>query len=129
MELNIGDYVRTKNLGGSIEKIIEVIPKEKTPDLIEKYLTDVSGKYSITISEDEIIKSSPNIVDLLETGDLIKYKHTKQIQQVLYINENELDLTDYVINDLKSSKENLMKTIEWVITHEQIEQMKYKIGE
>ena len=31
--MKIGDYVRTRNLDGSIEKIIEIIPNKKLPGL------------------------------------------------------------------------------------------------
>ena len=77
--MKVGDYVRTKYLGGSIEKIIEIIPKEKTPDLITKYATDISEQHCITITENEIIKSSPNIIDLIEVGDYVNGKLVEDI--------------------------------------------------
>ena len=67
--MKVGDYVRTRNLGGSIEKIIEILPKDKTLDLIERYTTDISSLYCLRITKNEIIKSSPNIIDLIEVGD------------------------------------------------------------
>lgn len=108
MELKVGDYVKTEK--GEIYHIEH--------DEILKFLS--KSNYH------KIIKSSPNIIDLIEVGDLIKLKPTKQIQQVLSKNENEISLTDYVFYDLKKS--NVVEEIEWIITREQIEQMKYKIG-
>lgn len=133
-ELNIGDYVRTKN--GTIGKIIAIdlakLKQEKYPNHPSKsYWRDkiLISCYRGWRTLQNIGKISPNIIDLLEVGDVIKLKPTKQIQQVLSKNENEISLTDYVFYDLKKSKKELIKQIEWVITREQIEQMEYKVGE
>ena len=109
--MKVGDYVRTKNLGGSIEKIIEVIPKEKTPNLIEIYVTDVSAKYSVTISENEIIKSSPNIIDLIEVGDYVNGEKVTNINGILYV------------KNIGALEEINIKSI---VTKEQFEAMEYK---
>ena len=109
--MKVGDYVRTKNLGGSIEKIIEVIPKEKTPNLIEIYATDVSAKYSVTISENEIIKSSPNIIDLIEVGDYVNGQKVTNINGILYV------------KNIGALEEINIKSI---VTKEQFEAMEYK---
>lgn len=122
-ELNIGDYVRTKHYG--VCRVIDIYTKE----LIELDKINAFGIKGVSYSIENIIKSSSNIIDLIEVGDLIKLKPTKQIQQVLAKNEEEIDLTDYVFYDLKKSKQIIKEEIEWVITREQIEQMKYKIGE
>jgi hypothetical protein len=75
MKLNIGDYVRTKD--GEITKITKIS--------IDEYLNEIR-------TEDEVYteywhmktdclhigtdwKSSPNIIDLLEVGDLVKIEY------------------------------------------------------
>lgn len=143
--MNIGDYVRTED--GEIYKVLKI--EEPIMNIggagfsrygiLEYYDREEKEKARIDFSlykkEKEIsiynerysFKSSPNIIDLLEVGDLIKLYSTKQIQQVLAINEEEIDLTDYVYYDLKKSKQIIKEDIEWVITHEQIENMKYKV--
>lgn len=119
--MNIGDYVRTKSYG--IKKI-----NGFSSTLEEDFIDCDYDKYQkVLINKKEVINSNPNLIDLIEEGDLIKLKFTKQIQQVLSKNESEIDLTDYVFYDLKNS--NVVEEIDWVITHEQIEQMKYKVGE
>ena len=126
--MKVGDYVRTKNLGGSIEKIIEITPKEKTEDLKERYLTDISAKFGIRIKEDDIIKSSSNIVDLIEVGDILKLKDDKEYQQVIDIDNDKLYLTSYIYtSELQEFKNGIEEDIEWVITREQIEDMKYGV--
>lgn len=120
-ELNIGDYVRTK-YGITQYKEYETANGNKLLCMPVK-----DGSNGIFANIEDIIKSRPSIIDLIEVGDIIKLYSTKQIQQVLAIMSEEIDLTDYVFYDLKKSKKELIKQIEWVITHEQIESMKYKV--
>ena len=118
--IKVGDYVRTYNLGGSIEKIIEILPKEKTDDLIERYTTDISAKYMLRITKEEIIKSSPNIIDLIEVGDYVNGHRVLDIaeapKRVLYLNDI-------------SQKGALLprENIKSIVTKEQFESMEYKI--
>ena len=117
-ELNIGDYVRTK--GGLIGKVIEIKGNYKTYFIPNRQENDVI----------EIIKSSPNIIDFIQVGDILKFKDMKHYQEVLAIDNEKLYLTDYIyMSGLQEYKNEMEEDLEWVITHEQIEQMAYKIGE
>jgi len=79
---------------------------------------------------DDIIKSSPNIIDLIEVGDILKFKDTKHYQEVLAIDKEKLYLTEYIyMSGLHKYKKEIQADLEWVITHEQIEAMQYKVGE
>ena len=113
--MEVGDYVRTKHLGGSIEKIIEIIPKEKTEDLVKRCITDISKVYMQSITEEQIIKSSSNIIDLIEVGDYVNgyYVINKPFNQRIH---TEFD--DFFEEDIKS-----------IVTKEQFESMEYKVGE
>ena len=113
--MEVGDYVRTKHLGGSIEKIIEIIPKEKTEDLVKICITDISKVYMQSITEEQIIKSSSNIIDLIEVGDYVNgyYVINKPFNQRIH---TEFD--DFFEEDIKS-----------IVTKEQFESMEYKVGE
>jgi hypothetical protein len=77
--MKIGDYVRTKN--GNIRKIVELSNTKFIDDpdcYVDKVLINIEqNKIEDTIYmekwlfDEEIIKSSPNIIDLIEVGDYI----------------------------------------------------------
>ena len=128
--MKIGDYVRTYHLGGSIEKIIEIVPKERTDDLIERYITDISAKYMQSITAEQIIKSSPNIIDLIEVGDYVNgypvakiYKSVnKDIGRVIEYETDNVGGYEYEAEDLWESH---IKSIS-IVTKEQFKNMEYK---
>lgn len=115
--MKVGDYVRTKHLGGSIERIIEIIPIEKTPDLIELYTTDISTLYNSRITKDEIIKSSPNIIDLIEVGDYVDRLRVVEKQE------------DYIVVETFDERIFIYKNepIKSIVTKERFESMEYKV--
>ena len=137
--MKVGDYVRTK-LG--IAKIIDIKenPKgEKTIYCLDKDVINISecelgDMYSIInpIAEEvtnefdinfgdekQIIKSSPNIIDLIEVGD--------------YVNGKEIDFIgkDGVYSDYDNAQYYYCeeKDIESIVTKEQFENMEYKIND
>ena len=120
--MKVNDYVRTKN---GINKII--------------YIDDIfgsDGKHSFytirlendnLIFEDEVIISSPKIIDLIEVGDIISWetKYNNGINEVInYLG----DIGVYAIEEdtLYTLQEIKIKSI---LTHEQFETMKYKVVE
>ena len=123
--MNVGEYVRTKNMGGSIEKIIEILPKEKTPDLIERYVTDISEHYNLTITKNDIIKSSPQIIDLIEENDYIRIITDTDFRSV-YSSYGKLVI--YRGKELPIETFS-NKFIGGIITHEQMESMQYRVEE
>lgn len=122
MKLEVGQFARLKS--GYICKIIN-INDFREPNMkygVEaNYLKDV-----MFIGDDDIVKVSYNIIDILEEGD--------------YVNGNKVDFTN---NNNKLSYEDkcigfydgdgditlFENGIKSVITHEQMEQMAYKVGE
>ena len=138
--MNIGDYVRNQF---GIGKIIDIKNNNDT-----KMLTfDKPLAYLVNIKTGEIkensftnylpltknikvenIKHSFNIIDLIEVGDILKFKDSKEYQEVIDIDDNKLYTTTFIYNDLKTFKKEIQKELEWVITHEQIEKLKYKIN-
>lgn len=115
--MKVGDYVRTnkgiaKYIGDKATKvtIYKVIDKDIVYDNVE-------GWENILLDK-EIIKSSPNIIDLIEVGD---YVNGERIQFIT--NKKEL-LTDGGYDLLKKYED-----IKFVVTKEQFSQMEYKIGE
>ena len=116
--MNIGDYARTKK--GIIGKIKAIDNQTELEDL---YLVKRKWYY-----KEDIIKSSPNIIDLIEVGDILKFKDTKHYEEVEAIDDEKLYLTNYIyMSGLQEYKEEIQNDLEWVITHEQIESMKYEV--
>ena len=119
MKLEVGMYVRT--IGG-----IERLKKENDngwffeksmiikPDNIEKY----------------IIKASYNIIDILEVGDAIEIDviDKDNYPTIMGINFARID-NKVELASIKDMLKNESAKLLTVITHEQMEQMAYKVGE
>ncbi len=109
--MGIGDYVRTKL--GTIGKLIE----QNNDYAIISYKND-----ELFIKKEEI-KSSPNIIDLIQVGDYVNG------HQVIYTagEKHKLVYVEYVNMDkLLEVKSYQIKSI---VTKEQFESMEYKVGE
>ena len=126
--MNVGDYVRIKTLSGQ-GKIAKL---EKIDDIC---ITDTGA-----IDKNNIIKSSPQIIDLIEHMDILYLKKPIKIygmdKTVRLFNPVRCDgfttyddgthciilNLDYIVdvNDLE---------IEAIVTHEQMEAMQYRVEE
>jgi len=110
--MKVEDYVRTK-YGiakiGSIGKYkgIDIIATDKQP-------------YGIK----EIIKSSPNIIDLIEVGDYVNGHRIEEIS----INKYDVKVLYYEIPSDYGYEEMLAKQIKSIVTKEQFESMEYKVN-
>jgi hypothetical protein len=105
--MKVGNYVRTND--GYINKIKKVNQWNVLVDA-----RDLFGE-EINIANNEIVKSSPNIIDLIEVGDYVNGC------PVLHKENNVL-----ICGLLLWYKE---ENIENVVTKEQFESMEYKVGE
>ena len=116
MKLEVGMYVRHKPLLSSkyvkINKIKEIEEKE---NCLHIWLEDKD-----LITEKYLIKASYNIIDILEIGD--------------YVNGHRIEEIDFDDEEIFTDSEYYCGVVEFcniksVITHEQMEQMAYKVGE
>jgi len=125
--MNVGDYVRTKN--GNIRKIKEVIDKAYIDDpdyYVDKVLINIEqNRAEDTIYmegwlfEEDVIKSSSNIIDLIEVGDYVdKLKVVDKYEDYIVVETFD----ERIVID----KEDSIKSI---VTKEQFSQMEYKVGE
>ena len=108
--MKVGDYVRTRD--GLIQKI-----KDDFYTTME--ITTDNGKCFYKYID--IIKSSSNIIDLIEVGD---YVNGYYVEDVLNTFVNVATGSNYFQNP--TIYENDIKSI---VTKEQFESMKYKVGE
>lgn len=131
MKMKIGDYVRTKR--GEIGKIIDFInePTDYYFNCYETTLKDFTNKY---ITEDSDIKSSSNIIDLIEEGDILKVNDFKDVYTIYevemfrnpYTNEKYLGIRNDIGRKPKRLGEIPLVNLS-IITKEQFESMEYKL--
>ena len=115
--MKVGDYVRTK--WGYICKIVN-INEFREPSM--KYGVEASYLKDIMfIGDEDIIKSSPNIIDLIEVGDIVNYGLIGG-GMVLH-KENDKITTNTLLFGILENKD-----IKTIITKEQMESMKYEVN-
>ena len=96
--MNVGDYVRTKK--GTI------------------YQFNSTSSKALSGAKKYMVKSSPNIIDLIEVGDYVNRL------PVRFVEENRVDI---------GQEENYLwlknEHIKSIVTREMFESMEYKVGE
>lgn len=117
MKLEVGQFVRTKS--GYICKIINV-NDFREPNMkygVEaNYLKDV-----MFIGNDDIVKGSYNIIDVLEVGDYVNGYYVEDVLKAFVnvaVGSNYFQSPTIYEKDIKS-----------VVTKERFENMKYRIGD
>ena len=128
MKLEVGQFVRTKN--GTIFKIIGGNVDMWEIDIDYSYLSKCENEdynsYAYnknnSLFEYLVVKASYNIIDILEVGDMVNSLIVTKISE-----DNETKKK--YINLYGSLCEWENEDIKSVITHEQMEQMVYKVGE
>ena len=122
--LSVGMYVRHKTLLSSkyvkINKIKEIEEKE---NCLHIWLEDKD-----LITEKYLIKASYNIINILEEGDYVNGQEVYYDEELdfLYVQSFDADGEFYQEN---IAKQSFIDNIKSVITHEQMEQMAYKVEE
>ena len=118
MKLEVGMYVRTND--GYINKIKNV----------NQYNVLVDGRdlfgEELNIPNNEIVKASHNIIDLIEAGDYVNGLQVIEVREHLH-NDIEIILTNGEFNWSFSKNESDYK-IKSIVTKEQFESMSYKIN-
>ena len=116
MKLEIGQFARLKS-GYSDELGIGKIDFVANCGVAT---IDFKNKKLGVFTED-IIKSSYNIIDLIETGDYVNG------MKVIDIVENDIYISDYYAESYIGIVK--VKEIKSIVTKEQFEQMVYKVGD
>lgn len=125
-DIKVGQYVRTKFGIKQIYEIDEHKAKWKYLYKLKKQEGDGCVDLGV-LSKEDIIKASFNIIDILEVGDYVNGSKIANIVkedgiQYLVLDRDEV----YYDNCLEPSSD---KDIKSIITHEQMEQMSYRLGE
>lgn len=112
--MNVGDYVRLDRCQGinRIEEYDEDIKRYK----LEEIIADDYGDETFILDENDVVKSSPNIIDLIEIGDYFNG------HRVIFKGKNEIQLVTGIFDINKI-------IIKSIVTKEQFSQMEYNVGE
>ena len=139
MKLEVGQFARLKS--GYICKIIN-INDFREPNMkygVEaNYLKDV-----MFIGDDDVVKASYNIIDLIEEKDLLEIeyfslRYEKRVTRIFeatykegrFINLDNAKCQFMLIdNDWTDNDKELEPIIKSIVTKKQMEQMAYKVGE
>lgn len=118
MKLEVGQFARLKS--GYIVKVLNV--KDDWIETDTKFITRTFPK--------DFVKASYNIIDILEVGDYANGYKVTGIGGTYHGRKDIAIYCDYQENE-KTGKWIMIydDEIKSVITHEQMEQMAYKIGE
>ena len=126
MKLEVGMNVRYKRISmgyniALVDKIGKIINQINKSDIYE---LDNNNN----IFENDAIKASYNIIDILEVGDYVNGQEVYYDEELdlLYVQSFDADGEFY---QESITKQSFIDNIKSVITHEQIEQMAYKVGE
>ena len=125
MKLEVGQFARLKS--GYICKIIN-INDFREPNMkygVEaNYLKDV-----MFIGDDDVVKASYNIIDILEIGDYVNGYIVEEIKRgydgKIWIDNSTRGYDDGGEYTIWKRNEDIKS----VITHEQMEQMAYRVGD
>ena len=114
--MKVGEYVRTDNCIG---KVYDICHKEED---YYKFIIEKHGTLKICASV-YIVKSSPNIIDLVEVGDYVNGSYIYSI-----VEENKNTGQPRV---LFTEEDGVLGSgeIKSIVTREQFSQMEYRIGE
>lgn len=122
-KLEAGMYVRHKTLLSSkyvkINKIKEIEEKE---NCLHIWLEDKD-----LITEKYLINASYNIIDILEVGDYVNGSKVANIVEEDGMQYLVLDRDEVFYDNCLEPSSN--KDIKSIVTHEQMEQMAYKVGD
>ena len=117
MKLEVGMYVRLQNDVEDIVVINKIANVFETTILTENDGSIYQGEYT----KENVIKASYDIIDLIEVGDYVNGYYVEDVLKTFVnvaVGSNYFQSPTIYENEIKS-----------VITHEQIEQMEYRIGE
>jgi hypothetical protein len=124
MKLEVGMYCRYNNFQNKI-KIAKIKGIQKADEVFRyDYISFDNDDGEL---ETNIIKASYNIIDILEVGDIIRYRIDKVSLETKGYLTGVIDITDEEM--IESIKEDKNYHVLQILTKEQFEEMSYKIKE
>ena len=116
-EIKVNEYIRTKR--GIIDKAVKIL--DDYIFLESKFFITEYGESSTFIKKTDVVKHSPNLIDLIQCGDYVNGIKVKQWFKGVYTKGIELE------NGYKIDTVNSLGKIKTVITKEMMESISYKV--
>ena len=131
--MKVGDYVRTIKGIAKITKIDEIEGIAYTDNKNILFGVEKSDKQYEPQDIYYVMKYSPNIIDLIKIGDIVKLKELEEAREVAkdnFFNYKSFGFdTRAILTDDGYWEQLINYTIISIITVEQIEDIKYKVKE
>lgn len=118
MELELRENMYYRTYSGFINKIISIKDYNEREYLLNGFYIN---------KKDTIKKASYNIIDILEVGDYVNGSKVANIVEEDGMQYLVLDRDEVFYDNCLEPSSN--KDIKSIVTHEQMEQMEYKVGE
>ena len=131
MKLEVGMYVRSK-VNGLIGKIANIEELVNEKGVLYYELEQKGSGYGFCSTEIDSVKASFDIMDLIEVGDYVngliveRNKYGELYTSYVYYGGDIGKQCEVYTNWLKEFEEDMIQSI---ITHEQMEQISYKVKE
>jgi hypothetical protein len=127
MEIKVGEYVRLARCQG-INKIIDI--DEDGFLILDDNIADEYGDECCQISpqdaDEEILKHSFNIKELIENKDILKVKTKENAILMIGFDEKTIDIKyKEIIEEIENGEYELLE----ILTHEQYERNCYRLEE
>ena len=113
-EIKVNEYIRTKR--GIIDKAVKIL--DNYIFLESKFFITEYGESSTFIKKTDVVKHSPNLIDLIQCGDHVNGEPVKKIETGLDWGREITTTTEYLTNE---------EDIETVVTKEQFKSISYKV--
>lgn len=128
MKLEVGMYIRTKK---GIAKIIKIFANDDEPYDNVNYETDTYLEIyydSQYVSEDDVLKADYNIINILEERDYVNGQEIYYDEELNLLYVQSFDANGEFYQE-SITKQSFIDNIKSIVTHEQMKQMEYKVGE
>lgn len=118
MDIKVGDFIRTKTgYIGKVENINDFRPPEA------KICVDFNVSDLIFLGETDIIKHSPNIIDLIEVGDYVNGKRVVDVATI----ENKYDEEELCVFVEETQDCIESQDIKSIVTKEMMKNVMYEV--
>ena len=127
--MKVGDYVRTKSgIIGKIESKNYIGYSDWLIDTLYYNDDEIIDDWTCGVKEYNILKSSPNIIDLIEVGDVLSFEDGS-ICRIVEISDNGYYLLKDFGGEQYYERKEYIDVLISIVTKEQFEQMSYKVSD
>ncbi len=132
--MKVGDYIRTKKRGFQPSQIARIKSMKKDSGYHNQYCIELGHNlipdFEFHIYEEDVDKSSPDIIDLIEVGDYVNGLKVSRVGETYHGRKDRAIYCDCCV-DKETGKLTMIydDEIKSIVTKEQFSQMEYRIEE